>query len=112
MLQDQFSEIAERKMSDAESSESDIEMSEDDSELEVQNDSDSEDDIPELNVQPWMSVFAPESARLDQDRFVQEVGVRDMPAANSRPIDYFFLLFTLDFLRQIVAETNRYKINA
>ncbi|CAG2213849.1 unnamed protein product [Mytilus edulis] len=71
--------------------------------------SESEDemnDVP-MNANPWFRVRPPEIDLHDQ-RFVENSGPQNVPAADAKPIDYFLLFLTLDFLRHIVRETNRY----
>ncbi|VDI81823.1 Hypothetical predicted protein [Mytilus galloprovincialis] len=72
--------------------------------------SESEDemnDVP-MNANPWFRVRPPEIDYLHDQRFVENSGPQNVPAADAKPIDYFLLFLTLDFLRHIVRETNRY----
>ncbi|CAC5410838.1 unnamed protein product [Mytilus coruscus] len=64
-------------------------------------------DVP-MNANPWFRVRPPEIDYLRDQRFVENSGPQNVPAANAKPIDYFLLFLTLDFLRHIVRETNRY----
>ncbi|CAC5409974.1 unnamed protein product [Mytilus coruscus] len=71
--------------------------------------SESEDemnDVP-MNANPWFRVRPPEIDYLHDQRFVENSGPQNVPAADAKPIDYFLLFLTLDFLRHIVRETNR-----
>ncbi|CAC5425485.1 unnamed protein product [Mytilus coruscus] len=72
--------------------------------------SESEDemnDVP-MNANPWFRVRPPEIDYLHDQRFVENSGPQNVPAADAKHIDYFLLFLTLDFLRHIVRETNRY----
>ena len=102
-------------MSDYDSDpESFLETSEDDSELETEVETDDDDDQEGQNrrgVLPWFRVLPPETDQEndedDGQQFDQNVGPREMTNINSKPVVYFFLMMTLDFMRQIVTETNR-----
>ncbi|CAC5356334.1 unnamed protein product [Mytilus coruscus] len=71
--------------------------------------SESEDEMNEvpMNANPWFRVRPPEIDYLHDQRFVENSGPQNVPAADAKPIDYFLLFLTLDFLRHIVRETNR-----
>ncbi|VDI81888.1 Hypothetical predicted protein [Mytilus galloprovincialis] len=76
----------------------------------ISGSSESEDemnDVP-MNANPWFRVRPPEIDYLHDQRFVENSGPQNVPAADAKPIDYFLLFLTLDFLRHIVRETNRY----
>ncbi|CAC5420426.1 unnamed protein product [Mytilus coruscus] len=72
--------------------------------------SESEDEMNEvpMNANPWFRVLPPEIDYLHDQRFVENSDPQNVPAADAKPIDYFLLFLTLDFLRHIVRETNRY----
>lgn len=100
------SNMADYSDSDESDQFSDLE-SEDD--VEIDNDSDETDeDIYEAPVNgPWFRVMPPEVEDRPQ-RFTENAGPKNAPPADAKPLAYFFLFFTIDFLRQIVTETNRY----
>ncbi|CAC5400096.1 unnamed protein product [Mytilus coruscus] len=68
--------------------------------------SESEDEMNEvpMNANPWFRVRPPEIDYLHDQRFVENSGPQNVPAADAKPIDYFLLFLTLDFLRHIVRE--------
>ncbi|VDI35195.1 Hypothetical predicted protein [Mytilus galloprovincialis] len=59
------------------------------------------------NQRPWFRIYPPEIGEM-QPNFAENVGLQDVPPRDSRPITFFPLFMTMDFLRQIVTETNRY----
>ncbi|KAJ8311222.1 hypothetical protein KUTeg_011225 [Tegillarca granosa] len=57
----------------------------------------------------WMRVFPPEDQR--RTHFTENPGLVNVPQRNSPPIRYFMLLFTVDLMREIIRQTNRYAQN-
>ncbi|CAC5384500.1 unnamed protein product [Mytilus coruscus] len=98
-----MSDISEdSEVSDIESeTDSDVDLAQEITESESSED----ENVP--NQRPWFRIYPPEIDELQQN-FAENVGLQDAPPRNSRPISYFFLFMTMDFLRQIVTETNRY----
>ncbi|CAG2204537.1 unnamed protein product [Mytilus edulis] len=88
-----------------ESDQSDLEAEYDSEEGEEGGDENDRND--EQVLQPWFWIFPPAEERRQPD-FQETVGPQNMPNRNSKPIAYFYLLMTLNFLQQIVQETNRY----
>ncbi|VDI23256.1 Hypothetical predicted protein [Mytilus galloprovincialis] len=80
----------------------DVDLSQDITESESSED---EENVP--NQRPWFRIYPPEIDEMQQN-FEKNAGPQEAPPRNSRPISYFFLFMTMDFLRQIVTETNRY----
>ncbi|XP_071136695.1 piggyBac transposable element-derived protein 4-like [Mytilus edulis] len=92
----------------SESDQSDLETEYDSDEGEEGEEGEEENDRNDEQVlQPWFRIFPPEEERRQPD-FQETVGPQNMPNRNSKPIAYFYLLMTLNFLQQIVQETNRY----
>ena len=56
----------------------------------------------------WFRVFPPE-AEQDTPFHGAASGPIRMPARDSPPILYFYLLFSLDLIKEFVKQTNRYK---
>lgn len=98
-----MSDISEdSEVSDIESdTDSDVDLAQEITESESSED----ENMP--NQRPWFRIYPPEIDEMQQN-FAENVGLQDAPQRNSRPITYFFLFMTMDFLRQIVRETNRY----
>ncbi|XP_071156425.1 piggyBac transposable element-derived protein 4-like [Mytilus edulis] len=56
---------------------------------------------------PWFRVYIPEP--IQQHNVHGDVpGVKNMPPRNSLPIAYFYLMFSINILKKITRETNRY----
>lgn len=92
----------------SESDQSDLEAEYDSEEGEEGEEGGEENDRNDEQVlQPWFRIFPPEEERRQPD-FQETVGPQNMPNRNSKPIAYFYLLMTLNFLQHIVQETNRY----
>ena len=58
---------------------------------------------------PWFRMYQPEPEQNLNDHR-DHPGVKNMPARNSPPIAYFYMMFSLNILRKITKETNRYLI--
>ena len=54
---------------------------------------------------PWLRVFPPEPEDF-RPRDEQE-GPRNMSRRDASPIEYFYLLFSLELMKEIVRQTNR-----
>lgn len=98
-----MSDISEdSEVSDIESdTDSDVDLAQEITESESSED----ENMP--NQRPWFRIYPPEIDEMQQN-FAENVGLQDAPPRNSRPISYFFLFMTIDFLRQIDTETSRY----
>lgn len=68
----------------------------------------SEDENDTVPTQIWSRVYPPEEDIDFPSFLVRNPGPRNMPAANSTPIVYFLLFFTLEILGKIVTETKKY----
>ncbi|CAG2245715.1 unnamed protein product [Mytilus edulis] len=62
-----------------------------------------------VSVNPWMRAFPPEPEQ--NTIFRANPGPRNMPAANSTPVKYFYLLFSIELIKEIVRRTNSYARN-
>ncbi|VDI15392.1 Hypothetical predicted protein [Mytilus galloprovincialis] len=62
-----------------------------------------------VSVNPWMRAFPPEPEQ--NTIFRANPGPRNMPAANSTPVKYFCLLFSIELIKEIVRRTNSYARN-
>lgn len=102
-------------MSNSEDGFSSSESESGDSDLETEIGSDNEDDydgngneehddVPVF--QPWIRVFPPEEENRQQN-FNVNPGPRGLPEPTARPLAYFLLFLTAEFLGKIVTETNR-----
>ncbi|VDI04338.1 Hypothetical predicted protein [Mytilus galloprovincialis] len=56
---------------------------------------------------PWFRIFPPEEIAEDPE-FIGESGVKNVPDRGAPAIAYFMLMFTTNFMKKIVLETNRY----
>ncbi|CAG2214196.1 unnamed protein product [Mytilus edulis] len=56
---------------------------------------------------PWFRIFPPEEIAEDPE-FIGESGVKNMPDRGAPAIAYFMLMFTVNLMKKIVLETNRY----
>ncbi|XP_062579873.1 piggyBac transposable element-derived protein 4-like [Saccostrea cucullata] len=79
-----------------------------DSELETEIESDDEEEMVFMNQQPWVRALPPEPEDQEPSNFTENVGPKNMPPSDSKPISYFFLMVTVDLINRMVLETNRY----
>ena len=62
-----------------------------------------------IQISNWIRVLPPEQERNTENEFTaRNVGIKNCPPRNSRPIEYFYLFFTNFIWDMLVRETNAY----
>ncbi|XP_067134165.1 piggyBac transposable element-derived protein 4-like [Centruroides vittatus] len=72
------------------------------------NSNDAPNSNDELEDEEYLEVLPPEQSLPDPFPFLELSGPKNMPSADSQPIDYVNLFFTMSLLSLMVVESNRY----